>query len=76
MVLLDHRFKKFWFAIVVLVVMLLYTATQEVSPLASLGHFFSAIRDRILETEFRVERDVTKLMIYSWTRLGKNEIIF
>ena len=68
MALLDQRSKKVWFAIFVFVVMLLYTATQEVSPLTSIGRFFSAVEAKILETEFRVERDMTKLMIYSWTR--------
>ena len=62
----DKKVRILWLVIFVSVV--IYIAIQDISPLGSLGKFFSAVWNRILETEIHVERDLTKLIIYSWTR--------
>ena len=62
----DKKVRILW--IVIFVSVIIYIAIQDISPLGSLGTFFSAVWNRILETELHVERDLTKLIIYSWTR--------
>ena len=64
--IIDQKVRILWLVIFVSVV--IYIAIQDISPLGSLGKFFSAVWTRILETELHVERDLTKLIIYSWTR--------
>jgi len=74
MVQLDRRFKKFWFVLVVFgVVLLCSTTTFNLNDLVTgFRHFGRAIKNKFLEFEFYVERDVGKLVVYSWTRKNPN----